>query len=78
MKPSEKQEFTEVFEGTIFQAEMVKNLLENEDIEAFLKDQIIGTRNPMWSPYGGVKVIVSSLDYEAALSVVKEYEKNLG
>lgn len=55
---------------------MVKNLLENENIEAVLKDQIIGMRNPIWSPTGGVKVIVSDLDFEKAKFIVAEYEKN--
>lgn len=28
----------EIFEGTLFQSQMVKNLLENEGIESFLKN----------------------------------------
>ena len=36
----------EVFIGMQWEAEMVKNLLENENIEAFLTDQIIGTLVP--------------------------------
>ena len=55
---------------------MVKNLLENEGIEASLKDEIIGTRSPVWTPSGGVRVIVSDLDFEKAILIVDEYEKN--
>jgi hypothetical protein len=35
----------EIFEGDSFQAQMVKNLLENEGIESFLKNEIIARLN---------------------------------
>lgn len=65
----------EVFEGTLFESQMVVNLLENEGVEAFLRDEILGTRSPTWRPAGGVKVIVSSLDFDKARLVIDEYEK---
>jgi hypothetical protein len=70
----------EVFSGTFMQASMVKNLLEDAEIEAFLKDEIIGSINPWHAAPGGagaVKVFVSSLDLEAAKQIVSEYESNL-
>lgn len=70
----------EIFAGTPWQAEMVKNLLENEGINAYIKDEILGTLNPWWAApggAGGVKVTVSGLDVVKALRIVKEYEKNL-
>jgi hypothetical protein len=67
----------EVFEGSLFQSQMVVNLLENEGIEAFLRDEILGTRSPTWRSAGGVKVIVSSLDFDKAKSVVDEYERTM-
>lgn len=69
----------EVFAGTIWQAEMVKSLLENACIEAFLMDEITGTMVPWYTSAGGagpVRVIVSSRDIEEARAVVDEYEKN--
>lgn len=66
----------EIFAGNLFQAQMVKNLLENDGIESFLKDEIIGTRSPVWSPGAGVRVIVSELDYDRAKLIVDEYEKS--
>ena len=48
----------EIFEGNLFQAQMVKNLLENEGIESFLKDEIIA-RSPIFRPAGGVRVMIS-------------------
>jgi len=69
-------EIIEIYDGTLFQAQMIKNLLENEGIQSFLKDVIIGTRSPGYRPSGGVKVMISSLDYDKAKLVVGEYERN--
>ena len=70
----------EVFAGTPWEAGMIKSLLENAEIEAFLKDEIMGTYNPWWSAPGGagaVKVFVSNLDFDKAKQIVDEYVKNL-
>ena len=64
----------ELYNGTLFECQMIKNLLENAGIESFLKDEIIGTRSPIWSPGGGVRVIVSDQEYEQARLIVAEYE----
>lgn len=64
----------EIFDGNSFQAQMVKNLLENEGIESFLKDEIIA-RSPIFRPEGGVRVMISELDYEKAKQIVDEYEQ---
>ena len=58
---------------------MVKSLLENAEIETFLQDELTGTLAPWWTAPGGagsVRVIVSSLDFDKARSVIFEYEKN--
>lgn len=66
---------TEIFEGDSFQSQMVKNLLENEGIESFLKNEIIA-RSPVFRGGSGVKVMISELDYENAKSIVEEYKKS--
>ena len=79
MKTNNDLEPVEVYAGTTWQAGMVKSLLENVDIEAFLKDEIMGTLNPWWTAPGGagsVSVFVATLDYEKAKLIVDEYEKN--
>jgi len=71
---------TEVFAGTALQAGMVKSLLEDANIRAFLKDEVIGTLSPWWAASGGVgavKVVVSDMDYFRAKLIVDEYENNL-
>jgi hypothetical protein len=70
----------EVFSGSIWEAEMVKNLLESAGIETFLRDENTGTLAPWYTAPGGmgsVKVIVSSADCDNAVLIVTEYEKNI-
>jgi hypothetical protein len=80
MKSKNEIKPVEVFAGTALQAGMVKSLLENAEIEAFLKDEIVGTLHPWHASPGGagaVKVFVSSTDFDNAISIVAEYEKHL-
>jgi hypothetical protein len=80
MKTNDETEPIEVFAGTIWQVEMVKSLLENASVNAYLVDEIMGTMNPWLTAAGGagpLKVFVSKTDYENAKQVVDEYEKNL-
>jgi hypothetical protein len=69
----------EVFSGSFMQAEMVKSLLEDSQIEVFLIDEINGTLVPWIVSPGGVnpvKVIVSNDDYVLAKAIVDKYEEN--
>ena len=80
MKNEKETNPLEVFAGTAIQASMIKSLLENIEIEAFLKDELIGSLNPWHAAPGGagaVKVFVSSTDYEMAITVIEEYNSNL-
>jgi hypothetical protein len=80
MKTNSEIEPVEIFAGTTWECEMVKSLLENEGLEVFLKDEIIGTLSPWWTAPGGVgsvKVIVSNVDFDKAKPIVDEYQKNL-
>jgi len=79
MKTNDNIEPVEVFSGTIVEAEIVKSLLENAEIETFLKDELVGTLTPWNTAAGGVgsvKIVVSNLDYDKAMLVVEEYKKN--
>ena len=80
MKPDNEITPVEVFSGTLWEAGLVKSLLENAEIEAFLRDENTGTLAPGYTAAGGagsVKVIVSNLDFEKATEIVAEYEKNI-
>ena len=79
MKPNNDIEPVEVFSGTIWDAEFVKSLLMNAEVDTFLIDENTGTLAPWFTAAGGagsVKVVVSSLDYDKAKSIVAEFEKN--
>lgn len=70
----------EVFAGTNMQAQMLKSILTDSGIEAFLKDEVIGSMAPWYTGPGGfapVKVMVSKKDFEKAMPVVAEFEKNI-
>lgn len=76
MKADQEIHPVEVFEGTDWQANLVKSLLDNAEIESFLKDQRMGVLAP-WNVAGGgagaVKIFVSSLDFEKAKEVVEAF-----
>lgn len=70
-----------VYSGTFAQVAIVKSLLENAEIDAFLKDEIMGTLMPWWTDPGGaspIKLFVPKEDYEKAILVIEDYEKHLG
>lgn len=77
MKIKDRTKFIEIFSGLGWQAQMVKNMLENEGIESYIKDEIIGTIAPWYiNPgAGSVSVVISALDYDRARIIVDEYEK---
>lgn len=79
MKTIKRVNPVEIYAGTAWQAGMVKSMLEDSDIEAFMIDQIMGTLHPWYTAPGGagsVKVFVSSSDYHKAKSIVDKFEEN--
>lgn len=64
-----------LYEGTLFECQMIKNLLENEGIDSQLTDEIMGSRaGAAWRTGGGVRIIVSDVDFEKARLVVSAFE----
>lgn len=81
MKKNQEIEPIEIFDGNQWQAMLVKSLLDNAEIESFVKDQRMGILEPWVVDAGGagpVKIFVSSLDYEKAKEVIDQYEKAEG
>jgi len=76
MKKTKEDFLIEIYSGIVWQAEMVKDFLENEGIKAFLKNEITGTLNFPWDGLGSVKVIISNLDYDKAKVIVEKYNKS--
>lgn len=80
MKTNKEIYPVEVFAGSAMQASLVKSLLENAEIKAFLKDEFTGVITPWHNSPGGVaavRVFVSSIDQEKARLVVDEFERNV-
>lgn len=70
---------TVVFSGKIWEANLVKNLLENEGIPAFLKDEFVGTIAPWYIAPGGVgsvKVVVAEKHVANAQLVIQSMNSN--
>jgi hypothetical protein len=69
----------EVFAGELWQATMIQNILEDNQIQAFLENELMGTIAPWRVVAGGfnpVKVIVSSTNQELSLKLIEEYNSS--
>ena len=70
----------QVYAGTMMEAGFIQSLLESEGIQAYLKDEIMGTLVPWYASPGGagaVKVLVEANDAVKANQVVAAYRNNL-
>ncbi len=79
MENKDKITSAEVYNGPVWQAQMVINLLQNAGVEAFLQNEASGSLHLPWASPGGVgeaKVVVSGTNYEKARKIVEEYENN--
>lgn len=74
MKEEDKSKIVEVFAGSPWEAELVKSLLENNSIESATKDGMV-VNVVLPDTAVDVSVLVNEKDYEAAMEVVREYEK---
>ena len=63
----------EVFNGSRWEAELVKGLLESNDIMAEVKDGLISTIAPYLSPT--VSVMVNEDQYEQAMEIIRDRDK---
>jgi hypothetical protein len=69
----------EVFAGELWQATMIQNVLEDNQIQVFLENELMGTIAPWRVVAGGfnpVKVIVSSSDCEQAIKLIEEFNNS--
>lgn len=74
MKEEDKSKLIEVYSGSLWEAEMVKSLLHESDIESAIKDGLLPNITLPANAIA-VAVLVNESDYEAAMQVVREYEK---
>lgn len=76
MKEEEdKSKLIEVFKGAPWEAEMIKTLLGNSNVDCMTTDSMLV--NIVLPPTAiDIAVLVREENYEAAMEVVREYEKN--
>ena len=74
---NDKDIVIEMFSGTLWEAEMVKSLLQDGEIESFIKNSNLNTY--IYEPIqaSGVKVMILSGDYEKAKEIIDSYYRNM-
>ncbi|MDO4164495.1 MAG: DUF2007-related protein [Bacteroides sp.] len=78
MTEEDKSKLVEVFKGSLWEAELVKSLLGNGEIESVLKDGLV-VNVVLPATAVEVVVLVNEKDFEPAMEIVREYEnKKLG
>lgn len=61
----------EVFEGSLWEAELIKGLLQTEDVDCMLRDETLGAvTSPYLTSGGNVKILVNDEDYQRANRIV--------
>ncbi len=61
----------EVFEGSLWEAELVKGLLQAENVDCMLRDETLGAvTSPYLTSGGNVKILVNDEDYQRAGRIV--------
>lgn len=61
----------EVFEGSLWEAEIVKGLLNTENVNCMLRDETLGAITSPYLTLGGkVKILVNDEDYQRAMSIL--------
>jgi hypothetical protein len=79
MKTVSNDDLVVIYAGSSIEAEIVKSILKDYEIEAFLKDENMGVIAPWHISAGGagaVKIIINSKDYEAARQIVEKFEQS--
>ncbi len=68
-----EEKLVQVFAGTLWQAELVKGLLDSNGIPCDIKDNTIGAVTSSYAGLDGdVLVIVNETDEERALEIIAE------
>ena len=69
MKEEDYSKSIELFYGSPWEAEIIKGLLESNDIRCVIKDGIMGTLAPYIAP--AVSVLVTEDEYESATELIR-------
>jgi hypothetical protein len=76
MNEANKEKLITVFTGTVWQAELIKGLLDTNEIPCAIMDETMGAITSSYAGFGkGVLVVVNEEDKEKALEIIKEQQK---
>lgn len=77
-KKSDDNKLMEAYAGSLWQAQIIKGLLDANGIVCMLEDDTLGAVTSPYSGFGGnVKVLVNEDELQEALDVIKENEKEI-
>ncbi|MBR4848655.1 MAG: DUF2007 domain-containing protein [Bacteroidaceae bacterium] len=72
-----KEKLVTVFTGTVWQAEIIKGLLDTNEIPCVIMDETIGAITSSYAGLGkGVLVVVNEEDEQKALELINSQEEN--
>jgi hypothetical protein len=75
MNDENKEKLVTVFTGTVWQAEIIKGLLDTNEIPCAIMDETIGAITSSYAGFGkGVLVVVNEEDEAKALELIKKSE----
>ena len=78
-KERNDDELIEVYSSSPLEAQMVNSLLQDAEIDTFIKDELMGSIAPWYVAGGGagaVKIVINSRDYEKARAIIDHFEAN--
>jgi hypothetical protein len=71
-----KEKLVTVFTGTVWQAELIRGVLETNNIPCAIMDETIGAITSSYSGMGkGVLVVVNQEDKEKALEIIEDSQE---
>lgn len=79
MAKRNETKMVEIYAGQLWQATMVKNILEDNGIQVYLDNELMGTIDPGRIAAGGmdpVKVVVLDADYKSAMVLMDEFHNS--
>ena len=72
MNDANKEKLVTVFTGTVWQAELIKGLLDSNEIPCAIMDETLGAITSSYAGFGkGVLVVVNEEDEKKALELIK-------
>ena len=72
MNDTNKEKLVTVFTGTVWQAELIKGLLDANDIPCAIMDETLGAITSSYAGFGkGVLVVVNEDEKEKALELIR-------